>query len=232
MYKFTEKNLLDQRENYMYTPFMGIQFIHDFFNSRNEYQNKIKAILESPNTEIKVLDLGIKFISSNFINCHIINEDKFSKKIVFQEFSEGLPKYNSNSYYKNLETFSYLTSLTYELIISSEITTLLKSEINKIIQRFEVSKKIYNNYEIKFSKGNGSYENIENYLLLSCLLNIYYFRKGSLSSLNCILKLMDLIISQPLKNNLENNYFLYIDSLINFEKFHISNLIKKSGINL
>ena len=54
MYKYTEKNLLEQRENYMYTPFMGIQFIHDFFNSRNEYQNKIKSIQESPNAEIKV----------------------------------------------------------------------------------------------------------------------------------------------------------------------------------
>ena len=78
MYKFTEKNLLEHRENYMYTPFMGIQFIHDFFNSRNEYQKKIKVIKESPNAEIKVLDLGIKFISSNFINCRKMNEPHIS----------------------------------------------------------------------------------------------------------------------------------------------------------
>ena len=96
MYKYTEKNLLEHKENYMYTPFMGRKFIDYFLNSRNEYQNKIKDTKELSNAKIKVLELGIKFISTNFINYQINNEHKFIKKIVFQEFIEGLPKYNSN----------------------------------------------------------------------------------------------------------------------------------------
>ncbi len=151
------------------------------------------------------------------------------KELNLKYFDKNQPKFNSNLFKKNFETYSFISSLIYELILNKNIP-LLKNEIEKIIQRFEVSKRIFNNYEKKFSSGYGSCKNIELYLITSCLLNLYYLRTSSLPSLNCNLKIMDLIISQPSIENIKNNFYEPLFSLIDIERYFVSNLIKKLEI--
>ena len=65
MYKYTKNNLLNYKENYMYSDFEGKNFINDFINSRKSFQNKLKDLIGSSNHKIRPLDIGIKFILFN-----------------------------------------------------------------------------------------------------------------------------------------------------------------------
>ena len=228
MYKYTKNNLLNYKENYMYSDFEGKNFINDFIISRKSFQNKLKELIWSSNHKIRPLDIGIKFILFNLKNDQ--EKIKYSqfRESILKDFNKDQPKFNSIIYKENFDTSEFFTSLIYELILYDNNIQLLKNEIGKIIQRFEVSKRIHNKYEKKFSNGYGSSKNIKLYIILSCLLNLYYLRTSSLPSLNCNLKIMDLIISQPLIKDIKNNFYAPLHSLVEIEKIYISNLIQKT----
>ena len=229
MYKYTKNNLLDYKENYMYSEFIGVEFIDYFINSRKIFQSKLQDLNWSISNKITPLDIGTRFTLFNLKNDKEGFKSSKFKELNLKYFDKDQPKFNSTLFEKNFETSSFISSLIYELILNKNIP-LLKNEIEKIIQRFEVSKRIFNNYEKKFSSGYGSCKNIELYLMTSCLLNLYYLRTSSLPSLNCNLKIMDLIISQPSIENIKNDCYEPLFSLIDIERYFVSNLMKKLEI--
>lgn len=65
----------------------------------------------------------------------------------------------------------------------------------RLVQRFEVTKKLYQFYPPGFRKGEGGHEDLANYRKLALLLTQGMVHSGSLVYLNALLKINDLMFS-------------------------------------
>ena len=102
--------------------------------------------------------------------------------------------------------------------------------LNRIIQKFEVSKKISDLYKIEDLKPIGNNKNIKVYILFGiCLINLYEISK-KLKYLNSILKLSDILCSLTEESSLTVNYgSAYI---IEKEIYYIDDILSKNNIIL
>ena len=90
------------------------------------------------------------------------------------------------------QMFKYLIARN----IKNNINKNTKNWINFFIQRFEVTKKVSDEYNVSIKrKSVGRNDTIHNYWLFSILLITSYYRLSSLKYLNTLLKLNDLICS-------------------------------------
>ncbi|MEJ6396449.1 hypothetical protein [Yoonia sp. 208BN28-4] len=68
--------------------------------------------------------------------------------------------------------------------------------LDKLVQRFEVTRKIYARYDTRLRKGFGPFDNLALYARLARFVAEKYDRDGSLRDLNALIKLTDLLTSQ------------------------------------
>ena len=102
--------------------------------------------------------------------------------------------------------------------------------INKIIQKFEITKKIYSEYSIDTHKGSGDYKKIELYILFGICLVLIYEKSKNLKYLNSLLKVSDIICSQNFDQIIHLKKLINID--LKNEHFFIQELIYESKIKL
>ena len=121
-----------------------------------------------------------------FINAKEMPEFNFYHKIQsVKNFS------NTNE----VDTLKLLVSLIYYLLFH-KVNNNEKEWINFLIQRFEVTKKMYEYYHFnKLRKGKGDSSSPRIYWLFSVLLVLAYFKTNNLKYLNTLLKVNDLICS-------------------------------------
>ena len=232
MYKYTSKDLLENEENYMYSEYCGSKFIRDFKESRQNFKIKLNNINANSNNRITYIDSAFNYIKINFLdhnsfNCPVSIGTYSPNKIINEPTNFSLKQFK-----EEIDTFLFLSSIVNELISTKVITEDCKYAIHKLIQRFEVSKKIFTGYKKFITGGFGSSKEIELYLMLVCILNLYYLKTKSLSCLNCILKLMDLLISIPIEKHKEINSYYYLQIFIDLEEIFISELINTLNIKL
>jgi hypothetical protein len=98
------------------------------------------------------------------------------------------------------------------------------------IKKYEVSKKIFTQYDSKMKKIGNDYKKIENYLLLSANLAIFYKHSGNLKFLNTLLKLNDTLCSISKKITQKNLPLFYLSLKIELEE--VKNLFNKRGFRL
>jgi len=203
LYPYTETNLLENPQKYQMSPYLGKNFLINFFKAR---KNQIK-VLEKSEKNILELDEVIKQLSRNF------------SKNTLDDFLQI-----------NIETEEILSLLliNFSNIIDNDITKIL----NKFIKKFEVKKRLYSSYDRNFKENSSLYSNLRNYLLLSTLCLLAYKKNKNLKYLNTSLKLNDTACSQinKLKNNLEKSLFYHI---LKIELQNVNSLcnIKKVGLN-
>ena len=83
--------------------------------------------------------------------------------------------------------------LVCQLTGSQEINT--KEWLDRLVQRFEVSKKIYESYLPGFRRGSGSAKIVRLYWLFSLSLCIHYMASKNSKYLSTLLKVSDLLCS-------------------------------------
>ena len=74
---------------------------------------------------------------------------------------------------------------------------LVKDWLDRLVQRFEVTKKLYASYPPGFRKGEGANTSVRLYWLLALSLCLFYAQTRNLKYLNVLLKVNDLLISLP-----------------------------------
>ncbi len=198
LYPYTETNLLENPQKYQMSPYLGKNFLINFFKSR---KNQLK-VLEKTGKNLE-LDKVIKQLSINY------------SKNTLDDFLKT-----------NIETEEILSLLliNFSNAIDNDITKIL----NEFIKKFEVKKRLYSSYDRNFKESSSLYSNLRNYLLLSTLCMLAYKKNKNLKYLNTSLKLNDTVCSQinKLKTNLEKSLFYHIlkielqnvDSLCNSKK--------------
>ena len=199
-YAYNKKNLIEEPEKYMYTKFHGIEFINSFIDSRKKIKNQ--TIEENPSdySMYPILyqtsqKLG-KYLSNKYpqyleeLNKNLHLPDIFKKNIIKDEMNKLIP-IDSFSVNKEVKTNILLKTLFNSIIDDNKMSKINKIWLDRLIQRFEVTKKLYEGYFVGFRKGYGKNNIIENYLLLGIILEVAYIKNKKikyLKSCNIIIK--------------------------------------------
>ena len=202
-YEYTAINRLITPHKYMYTIYQGSEFLDIYFKNRlanlkrfkeikkKNYENKIYLFLcTEANTFLKeFLDREPTYESLKAIidwkeTCEI---DKFN----IDDEAQALSAFNIN---KKVNSESLLISLINNQLNKSN-EKLIKFWLDLLVQRFEVTKKIYKNYHINFRKGEGESDVVQLYWLFALSLTLYFCATKKIKYINTLLKVSDLLCS-------------------------------------
>jgi hypothetical protein len=195
-YIYSEVNRLEEPHNYMYTPFEGDGLIKKFAESRRKFlaetfytgSNNTDLWLEAllPSIEITISSFG-RTAAKYWPACATPKNDtvdhETSPLSVFSMSEEVITK-------------SLLLALAFELS-QTGVTKDIKSWLDRLTGRFEVTKKLYTSYLPGFRKGSGSNRETELYWLMSLVLGLYYLKTEESKYLSTLLKVSDLLCSLP-----------------------------------
>ena len=212
-YKYTEFNRLENPHKYMYTPYQGEDFIDSYFRDRLANIKQLQSGANQPcrNKVDQYLCLGAIAQLDGFLNKKLSDQVKNNWKTILNSkgsycFAGGVKNIICNT--------EKLSSFNIEDKISSEklLTTLLFNQLNnksnelvkiwldRLVQRFEVTKKLYETYPVGFRKGRGRSDLVRLYWLFGLSLTLFYSATSSIKYLSTQLKVSDLLCS------LDENY--------------------------
>tara|TARA_Y100000816_G_C26108356_1_gene590119 strand:- start:3631 stop:4374 length:744 start_codon:yes stop_codon:yes gene_type:complete len=240
-YPYNNQNLIDHPEKYMYTKFQGVKLLEAFFLNRNQTLKKLKELKFKNSPSIDVYR-GYYAIKSNLINDH---SDELKDFFSYLD-NEGFKDYYSdiknitrskdfNNSINNLSIkqpvkTSILLEILLESILYDQNNIINKVWLDRLVQRFEVTKKIYEEYQAGFRKGRGKNNIIKLYYQFVLILSIYYSQKKKIKYLSTMIKLCDLITSISYVD-LENDIPKFgLDLILFSEKIFVQILLKSKGI--
>jgi len=213
-YSYSGENRIISPCNYMYTPYEGISLLESYSSNRVFFVNKSREIIRN-----KVeIDEPVKEILSCGINeCLQIarkeGDEKISGRlseiikyhawlynsILSLKGNSGMSRQSkmleSFSLDRKVETMDLLSSLFGSILSDLKHSQLVKMWMDRLAQRFEVTKKIYERYKPGFRKGGGKSNCLILYALFAMILSIYYYENTNLKYLNTLLKVNDILIS-------------------------------------
>lgn len=103
--------------------------------------------------------------------------------------------------------------------------------LRRLIQRFEVSKRLYNAYLPGFRKGEGDFSQVDLYLAFAALLCLRHLDTGSLQCLSTLLKTTDLLCSLPASEIVPKAAKL-LAVIVELETMAVRKLAKTRGVSL
>ena len=199
-YEYTAINRLKEPHTYMYSQFAGREFLAQYRKDRLSRVSPIACSLIGPTSPNEVLICRelMDFMTqqadpSPFIaalaSCLSECGDTFATRpqIAF-------------SLDEAVDTFTLLEFLLHSLLsITKEEALAPEAQlwIDRLVQRFEVSKKLWSQYLAGFRKGAGSDARINLYYTFALLLALAHVRSGGLQYLSTLLKVNDLLLSLP-----------------------------------
>jgi len=242
-YIYTQVNRLEQPHSYMYTPFQGEAFLQAFHDSRIE---SLKQLLAKRYRS--VIDEGVDYESSCIISM-LAPFDSASSSLIdsFWQDIDSIRQLQSNNNDNNamearadslyefsvderVSTLDLLKALIAALILGRhELVT--KGWLDMLVQRFEVTKKLYEAYPVGFRKGEGSTKVVKLYWLFALALSLYHADTCHLKYLSTLLKVSDLLCSLPetLQVNSVSSEIMF--SVLLSEMLGIELLLKKQEIS-
>ena len=205
-YDYTKINRLNSPHNYMYSLYQGSKFF-DFY-----FQDRIKKIKSLQNRKYKKYQEKLQLFIYPRIN-KLLNKilvERFSNDLLLKKLNYNIKKkieFHNHNKCKPLSSFSIkkeveIKSLLFSLInsqVNQKNTKLVKFWLDLLIQRFEVTKKIFPNYKVNFRKGNGNSNIASLYLMLAISLILFFCSTEKIKYMNTSLKVSDLICSLDTK---------------------------------
>ena len=166
-YEYTEVSRIENPHKYMYTPYQGSEFIDAYFRDRVQYFESFarKSGQKYKNSIGLLLHSRATIILKNFLDSEFSDEsDELLKAKVDWENSPNLDySLNDDGNIVDLSSFDISGRVNSEDLLTSLLNSQLSRESEKtvkfwlelLVQRFEVTKKIYESYPVNFRKGGG-----------------------------------------------------------------------------
>ena len=171
-YVYTQENRLEHPHRYIYTPFEGIAFLEAFLENRQTFLSRYVDGEESGADSLRDACVGLGWATGA--------RDSLMK------FSLDEP---------------VVTEDLLNTIIRAQIEGRVESEtkiwLDRLVQRFEVSKKIFVTYLPGFRKGDGAMDDLRLYWQLGTALYLQYEQGAGLKYFSTALKITDLLCSVP-----------------------------------
>jgi len=181
IYEYTSTDRLISPHKYMYTKYLGSDFLECYINDRLEFL-KYFSSLNSSNKACKI-DVALCNLANEFIN----NKS--------ESLNLTLENIDSLKSVTEIDTYKLIKYLIHNLV-SKTNNHHHKEWIDFLLQRFEVTKKIYEGYhKDKLRVGLGKNNLVNLYWVFSVLLVLIYYQTANLKYLSTILKVNDLICS-------------------------------------
>ena len=200
-YQYTKEDLLKTPQKYQMSPYVGINFLISYKNSRNN----ILKILNQKDLEIQSLEEICEKFDSNFSDVQLFTDNK-----------------------KDIFTKDILIQIVFYLIKNSNIKKI-KKMLDIFIKNFEIKKQLFTRYDCNYKQSSENCSELINYSLLSTISLLYYEKTLNLKYLNVSLKLNDTLCSQIKKISDPVEVFLLKYS-IEKELESISKLCQRSEI--
>ncbi len=209
-YIYCEKNRLIEPHNYMYSEYIGKNLINLYEENRNKLIKFYKKQIPKKKNKLKYNDLKVLQKLLDIAKVYFSNSKKqlqikkLQKQFMLLDNDSFVESEVLNYDKNNFDTKKEL----YKLIINFNFNNFLEKDklvLNRILKKFEISKKLYQSYKLDFTEPTGSFDNLKIYWLVLNALLIYYMRDQDLQYLNAILKISDTLCSQD-KYDLANEF--------------------------
>ena len=209
-YLYSQINRLDEPHNYMYTPFQGEAFLQS-------YQSNRMAVLCRPaivtRDRIEPDQMLVNYVMPKLEKLVYATSPEVGKK--FRALLEGVSEEKFKHSKIEVGSLENLAKSLARLTTTEPVTTLdllhaliavqltnvqdtnTKVWLDRLVQRFEVTKKIYESYPPGFKKGEGTNTSVRLYWLFALALCLFYARSNEIKYLSTLLKICDLLCSLP-----------------------------------
>ncbi len=217
-YQYTKSNLLEEPTHYMYSSFEGLTFIEDFKKSRKDFLKSFIIPYLDTRSELKPFTYKIYTFLSKQLTF-------LDKDLDVAELSLEAPKIDLENTILTEDLINYL--------IASNLSSTENNNHhleNRLIQKFEVTKKIYNSYEKGLGKGRGDYDDQSLYINFSIFLATKYLANKNLKFLNTLLKVNDIIASAGDSKQLDSYPHELVNLCFNLEINLLDKLMHDKGI--
>lgn len=248
-YSYSNENRIVSPCTYMYAPYEGISLLESYSSNRSFFINKGREIIRNT-VEIdelieEILNCGINQCLqivknegdeklSNTLSGIIKERTWLSDNVLSPESNSGLSRkkeiLESFSLDRKVETMGLLIPLFSSILSNLKHSPLVKMWIDRLAQRFEVTKKIYERYKLGFRKGEGKSDCLILYALFAMVLSICYYKNKNLKYLNTLLKINDTLISviDKLTDDYPAIFMAYLST--SCEVCFVGKLVKSKGI--
>lgn len=209
-YPYSQSNRLVEPHNYMYTPFQGAAFLQSYQSSRMTVVHRCAdAEHEGVEPDRLLVAYALPAIENFFDSASLESGKKFrtmleggSAKIFGKNKMEDV---KLNGIAKDLERLTMAEPVkTLDLLhalIAAQLTNFqdanIKVWLDRLIQRFEVTKNLYESYLPGFRKGEGANTLVRLYWLFALAICLFYVRSNKIKYLSTLLKVCDLLCSLP-----------------------------------
>jgi len=240
-YLYNQRNLLDIPEKYMYTKYQGVALIQSYFNNRNNVMKKCRGNISESSSPSLVVQKAFIVIKQNLLNKPPGVLESFCPQFKQEDINNNSPVnddlallqmnklMNNISLGQQVKTSTLLDGLFASILL--DVTNVInKIWLDRLVQRFEVTKKLYEEYLPGFRKGQGHNNLINLYWLFALVLSIYYVETNQIKYLSTIIKVCDLITSLPFKDLDKNIPEFGLDLLLSSEIIFVQILLKDKGI--
>lgn len=170
IYPYTAENRLDTPHAYMYSAYGGVDFLVAYFSDRRVRLAKhLRGVSRLPRGKLMdALNAAARDLAAP------VRPEAFSPD--------------------GTTLLQPLLAALLGVLAAGEFMAA-QTWLGRIIQRFEVSKKLYAAYTPGFRKGEGDVQEPARYVELALCLSLAYALSGKLQYLSTLLKLVDLLLS-------------------------------------
>lgn len=170
------------------------------------------------------------FEGSEFLSSYEISRLNVIKKIETNiEYSRIIKKLSEQEIDSVDEIITESRLLSVILELNSNSSNETDEFIQKLIKKFEISKKLFISYDLNLKENTNNYKTSRNYILLAIICIKKYEKTDNLKFINTLLKLDDIICSVFTEINNENDLCM-IKYILEKELELISSL-KKGALN-
>lgn len=209
-YPYSQTNRLEEPHSYMYTPFQGEALLQLYQSSRMDVVHR-RAVAEHGGTgpDHMLVAYALPALEKLFDAASLESGRKFralldggSAKIFRQSKVEDGSLHGLAKGLEGMTTSEPVTTLDLlHALIAVQLTNIqvanTKVWLDRLVQRFEVTKKIYESYPPGFRKGEGANTSVRLYWLFALALCLFYARSNEIKYLSTLLKVCDLLCSLP-----------------------------------
>jgi len=204
-YLYSALNQLEKPHTYMYAPYEGYDFLHAYVSDRLD---RIDVLVRVANNFPSDSDMLVERAMPVF--CEAFQSFEIKPGLGFEQFIGDYGTADGNAL-SGRETLAELADFSVDSrvctrdLMQSLIEALLINHqyelsmplLNRLIQRYEVTKKLYTWYIPGFRKGEGPHVDIFTYWQFSFCLALAHTRSGHSRYLSTLLKVIDLLLSLP-----------------------------------
>lgn len=244
-YSYSQTNRLEEPHSYMYAPFQGEALLQSYQSSRIAVLHRratagcgssgpdhliIANALSTLGTlhDVISLEIGNRFQSLMKEGGGRVSSPDKSEDGLLGELANGLERITTNEQVTTLDLLRALIALQ----LSDDQIASTKVWIDRLVQRFEVTKKLYESYRPGFRKGEGTSTSVRLYWLLALSLSLFYVRSNEIKYLSTLLKISDLLCSLPadmLQESIPEHGLL---AVLATEIIAVQRLSEKAGVTL